>query len=155
MLCCYVSVASENEIAFNMKTNSKLFFSQFFEYFHLNLNSRARNMPPEPNLKTENESKYPLHRAAQQNRIDIVKWLIENGLAQPNTKDKMHNTALHLASEKDSHQVAKFLIKNGADINAKDKAESVPLHFAHSLEVAKCLIDNHTVILWNYYLGTS
>ena len=53
----------------------------------------------------ENESNY-LHIAAQQNRIDIVKWLIENG-ANPNTKDYMHNTALHFASKMGSREVLK------------------------------------------------
>ena len=98
-------------------------------------------MPPEPNLKTENESKYPPHIAAQQNRIDIVKWLIENG-ANPNTKDKMHNTALHFASKTGSQHVLKYLIEYGADLNAKDKEENTPLDYASSLEVANLLVEN-------------
>ena len=55
----------------------------------------------------KNESNY-LHIAAKQNRIDIVKWLIENG-ANPNTQDKNLHTALHFASTKTNPGRTSFL----------------------------------------------
>ena len=95
-----------------------------------------------------------LHKAAQQNRIDIVKWLIENG-ANPNTKDKMHNTALHFASKTGSQQVLKYLIEYGANLNAKDKEENTPLHFAFSPEVAFLLIENGANLSMRNELGVT
>ena len=90
-----------------------------------------------------NYQPYYLQKAAQQNRIDIVKWLSDNR-ANPNSKDKVRKkTALHYASENNSLEIVKFLlIEMGATTNIKDAYENAPLHYASSLEVAKCLIEN-------------
>ena len=86
-----------------------------------------------------------LHKAVEQNRIDIMKWLIDNGVKTDSKKQ--NQTPLHVAVRllKDPLEVVKCLIENGADTNAKDSDGNAPLHFAtgnDSLEVVKCLIEN-------------
>ena len=89
-----------------------------------------------------------LHKAAQQNRIDIVKWLIDNG-AKANSKDRMHKTALHIASENNYPEVVKLLIQDhrnqdGALTDLRDKDGYNSLDYAlinnSSLEVVKWLL---------------
>ena len=62
---------------------------------------------------------------------------------------------LHYAAyaQNDQTNVAKFLIRNGATIDAKDKYENTPLHLAArsgNLGVAKLLIEKSVLALVNY-----
>ena len=58
------------------------------------------------------------------------------------SKDKFGDTALIIATKNNLLEMITFLIKNGADVNAKNNSNSTPLFFAN-LESAKILIDNH------------
>ena len=66
-------------------------------------------------------------------------------------QDGFKRSALHYValSQNDHTNVAKFLISNGAAINAKDKDENTPLHFAAgngNIGIAKLLIENGAII---------
>ena len=39
-------------------------------------------------------------------------------------------------------EIAKFLIENGADVNAIDVCNDTPLHYVENLEIAKLLLEN-------------
>ena len=66
-------------------------------------------------------------------------------------RDGFKRSALHYValSQNDHTNVAKFLIIYGATINAKDKDESTPLHFAArsgNIGIVKLLIENGAII---------
>jgi len=56
-----------------------------------------------------------------------------------------NNTLLHVAAEKDFLEAAKFLIIEGADVEAKDKFHHTPLHLSawkKALKVSTLLVEN-------------
>ena len=95
--------------------------------------------------RTKNQ--YFLHKAVEQNRIEMVKWLIENG-AEVNAKNTKHRTPLHCASNLSLFEVVQYLIENGANVNAKDNGDFTPFHEAtlfttnRSKEILKYLLEN-------------
>ncbi|KAF5649007.1 ankyrin repeat [Fusarium sp. NRRL 52700] len=48
----------------------------------------------------------------------------------PNTRDLLGHTALHLACQASSFPTASLLVTNGADINVRARSASTPLHYA-------------------------
>ena len=59
-------------------------------------------------------------------------------------EDEDGETPLHLVAEEGYEEIAKLLIDNGADINAKDREWDTPLHLAAekgNTELARLLID--------------
>ena len=81
-----------------------------------------------------------LHKAVDQNRIDIIKWLITNGVKIDSKKQ--HQTPLHVASKTGSLEVVKLLIENGAAIDVKDNNKNTPLHYANDIDILKHLIQS-------------
>jgi len=81
----------------------------------------------------------PIHKAARGGNLAAVKAELEKGVDVNALDDRWPNgTPLHSAK---TVEVAEFLIDNGADVNAKDKVESSPLHYANK-DVARVLIAN-------------
>lgn len=89
---------------------------------------------------TDCQHSTPLHVAAMEGHIDIVKYLITKG-ANVNHVSRLGDTALILATscinnnEKDHLKIIKLLVRNGVDINfvpEKDKSffQKPALHFA-------------------------
>jgi ankyrin repeat protein len=70
-----------------------------------------------------------LHRAAEENRADIARALINSG-NDVDTRSDSEATPLFHAAFSNSIQVAKVLIENGADVNALDSGSWSPLLLA-------------------------
>ena len=92
-----------------------------------------------------------LHVIAQENDIEMVKYLVSSQGAIVNAKDCHGWTPLHLAATCNNysthHEVMKFLLQNGADINSRDKLGCQPLHclFKHvtgpSIDTVQLFLD--------------
>lgn len=86
--------------------------------------------------------------AANHNRIDVVKFLLEKGV-NVNASLNFGDTALHQSVVKGHLDVVKVLVEHGADVNLRDhKFESTPVEWADHVgedEVANYLL-HHTPI---------
>ncbi len=83
-----------------------------------------------PGLKAEDTT--PLHAAAEEGRIDVVRELLEVDPASLSKTDKAGNRPLHVAAWNGQATVVTILLDKGADINAKGFDEWTALHFAAS-----------------------
>jgi uncharacterized protein len=88
----------------------------------------------------------PLGLASFFGHTELVKILIDNG-AKPNiaANNQFKVTPLHSACSISNYDIAEILIKNGADVNAKQMQNVTPLHSAaHNgqIRLVKLLIDN-------------
>ena len=73
----------------------------------------------------------PLHYASLCGLDAIVKFLVIDRSEDVDSRGfDDGSTALHLASRKGYVELARFLLDNGADANARDKRKSTPLHAA-------------------------
>ena len=85
----------------------------------------------------------PIMAAAKDNKLEIAKELIKDGI-DVNKKYELERTPLMIAAIYNSVEVAKLLIENGADLDAKDIDGLTPICFAamyQSNEVARLLCD--------------
>ena len=71
----------------------------------------------------------PLHIAAGNGHLDMVKFFISKGM-YVNVRDADKDTPLHAAAIHGHMDVAQFLITEGADVNAKNDNDATPLHYA-------------------------
>ncbi len=81
----------------------------------------ARNL----SIKME-DGQTPLHQAAFNNHIGIVKYLLSNG-ASTTAQDISGATPLHGAVRYGNIDIARLLIENGASVNAKDSLGKTPV----------------------------
>jgi hypothetical protein len=56
-----------------------------------------------------------IHQAAHGGRLKRIKWLVESGGVDPDSRNKYGMTPLHLAAVKNRVKVCKYLIEAGAD----------------------------------------
>uniref|UniRef100_A0A182P386 Ankyrin repeat protein n=1 Tax=Anopheles epiroticus TaxID=199890 RepID=A0A182P386_9DIPT len=61
---------------------------------------------------------------------DIVQLLIARGVKHVNHRDEFCQTALHLCVERDEYEMARALIRYGAQINARNRSGMTALHLA-------------------------
>jgi len=73
-----------------------------------------------------------LYIAAEEGRFDVVQHLVDSQTCQVKAKDQYNNTPLHAAaaSHNDNVEVVKFLVSNGADVNASGRNRQTPLDVA-------------------------
>ncbi|KAF8459969.1 hypothetical protein DFH94DRAFT_849315, partial [Russula ochroleuca] len=89
----------------------------------------------------------PLHSAASSGDLEVVQKLIQYG-ADISAKDLEECTPLYIASQGRSLKngfVSRLLLERGADVNARAKNGSTPLHQAFifgALEVARVLLEH-------------
>ena len=91
----------------------------------------------------ESETEPPLFQAIENENIKNLKKTITDGasLAVP----YQGALALNLAIEKGNKEIIEILLKNGANINAKDDAKITPLHeavYSKAIEIVRILIQN-------------
>jgi len=99
-----------------------------------------------------------LHRADEENRVDIARPLIARGDDVDAVVTEAFDTHLHRAAWDNSVDMARLLIDIGANIEAKDIAGGTPLHYSawnNSLDVARLLIENKAEIDASAYGHTS
>eukprot|EP01124_Arcella_intermedia_P023435 TRINITY_DN3726_c0_g1_i4.p1 TRINITY_DN3726_c0_g1~~TRINITY_DN3726_c0_g1_i4.p1 ORF type:complete len:910 (+),score=261.73 TRINITY_DN3726_c0_g1_i4:1-2730(+) len=93
-----------------------------------NLNINAR----------DNLQKTFLHCAAENNKLHIVEWLIQQQ-ADINVQDQFSTTPLHLAAKVDSDQIIKCLFSHFANPSLPDSHNNTPEMLAHT---TKYLFEN-------------
>ncbi|XP_077297906.1 uncharacterized protein LOC143919454 [Arctopsyche grandis] len=77
-----------------------------------------------------NNGKSLLHIAVIGANISAAIFFLERGI-EPNIIDVNHRTPLHWAVlTNELEEISKLLIRNGADLNAADKFDCTPLHYA-------------------------
>ena len=69
----------------------------------------------------------PLHHAAADGRVEIVRFLLEHG-SRADALDRGNETPLHAAAENGRPQAARLLLDAGANANARDSARYTALH---------------------------
>ena len=85
----------------------------------------------------------PLHGAAQNGSLELVKLLVSKG-AKVNAVDKYFSRPLAKAVQADNLEIAKFLLEHGADktINHSDTEFQTAIFKAQSAKMAQLLIAN-------------
>uniref|UniRef100_A0A182KAA0 Ankyrin repeat protein n=1 Tax=Anopheles christyi TaxID=43041 RepID=A0A182KAA0_9DIPT len=76
---------------------------------------------------------------------DIVQLLIARRVKHVNHRDEFCQTALHLCVERDEYEMARDLIRYGAQINAKNRSGMTPLHLAvqrDNVRLVQLLLDH-------------
>jgi ankyrin repeat protein len=86
----------------------------------------------------------PLHLAARQGHLDIVRILLDRAGANTNARDWLNCTPLHGAASEGHLEIVRILLdRAGSDANARDKYNSTPLHLAAEqghLEIVQILL---------------
>lgn len=119
-----------------------LFYSQLTTVQRL-LSERATH------VNTRDEDKYtPLHRAAYNGHLDVVRELIAHG-ADVHAVTVDGWTPLHSACKWNNARVASFLLQHDADVNAQTKGLLTPLHLAAGNRDSK---DTLELLLMNRYI---
>lgn len=87
------------------------------------------------NARDTGNGNYPLHIAAQNGHMDLVKLLLERK-ADINAQNNKLNTPLHMSLSYDYIEVSEYLISNGADGNIEN-ASGIPAR--KGIDGDKCL----------------
>ncbi|XP_049998080.1 transient receptor potential cation channel subfamily A member 1 [Alexandromys fortis] len=81
--------------------------------------------------KFEDENISPLHHAAAEGQIELMKMIIHGSSCEVlNIMDSCGNTPLHWAAEKNQVESVKFLLSHGANPNLRNSTMMAPLHIA-------------------------
>jgi len=100
--------------------------------------TNAEVVPPDVNAPIANDGSTALHEAAQFNRLDEVKLLLEKGAAI-NAANNVGITPLHLAALAGHTDMVALLLAHKADVKAKDVFGLTPLHCAAQYGHAKTI----------------
>lgn len=103
--------------------------------------------------------KFILHWAVKNGCIQLVRLLLEHDFDVNQTSDfqstAKNSTALHFAVMYSKLEITQILLKNGAEINFKNKNGNTPLHFAveqPDVDIVKLLLDyNAGINIVNMY----
>lgn len=75
---------------------------------------------------TDADGRTALINAVIENKLDFIKWLLDNG-ADLNHQDRIGYAALHFAGQEKLVDVARLLLKQGANPNVQDIHSNTPL----------------------------
>lgn len=89
---------------------------------------------------TDPDGYTPLHRAAQSNREEMLKYLIENG-ANLNARTIDGWQAIHSAAQWGHAAILRILVSAGVDINSRTNGGNTPFHLAVTRPTNKLLIE--------------
>src|SRR4051812_36726721 len=78
----------------------------------------------------DNTGRTPLHTAAYYGNVKMVRLLVERFDASTSAKDDDGKTPLAIAVSYKQHDVTKWLVSIGANVNISDKQEWTSLHDA-------------------------
>ncbi|XP_012144276.1 uncharacterized protein LOC100882592 isoform X1 [Megachile rotundata] len=85
----------------------------------------------------------PLHSAVKNNHIDVVKILLQKDVGVNEIMGGF--TLLHIAAESGHLEIVNYLLSIGANINARNDRDAIPLHLAAlngHLEIVNTLVSN-------------
>jgi hypothetical protein len=116
----------------------------------MNLSKVTRNcihlQPLMMNVKLRRRGMTQLHHCAENGLTSSVKRLLSIRNINVNVKDDWNGwTPLHWAALKGHIEIARLLLQNGAEVNAKDYDGRTPLHFAASqgkVDILHLLVEN-------------
>jgi len=94
------------------------------------------------NVKLESDSCVPLRYAYLYGHLDLMEYLLNNGLRNIGTSN--NDSLLHLAIKVDDIDTVTFLINENMDVNEQNKYGETPLHVAANkihVELIKILVD--------------
>jgi len=80
--------------------------------------------------------------AVRNGDIAKVKDLVEKDLQLVKVRNARQSTLLHVAADVNNGQIVSYLLEKGADPNAKGNNDWTPLLYAKSIEIAKLLVKN-------------
>jgi ankyrin repeat protein len=100
----------------------------------------VKNETLKANLQDQYNLTLALFQAVQNNSLPEIKQILDrlppnqvsiivNSRTNPESSGQ-GETPLHIAVKNGNREIVKFLLDNGADVNAGDKYEATPLHFA-------------------------
>lgn len=87
--------------------------------------------------------------ASKKGNLNRVQKLVTSDNMNCRDSQGRNSTPLHLAAGYNNLEVAEYLLKHGADVNAQDKGGLIPLHNASSyghLDIAALLIKYNTIV---------
>ena len=118
-------VNSSDDIAFHM-------FEEATGYGNLNVMSCLVENGADVNVRSKSCQRTPLMSASEFDELDAVKFLVEHG-ARVDLQDRRGETCLHHAASQGSvasHELLRYLLDRGADINALTNDKDTPLILA-------------------------
>ncbi|CAN0290985.1 unnamed protein product, partial [Ectocarpus fasciculatus] len=71
-----------------------------------------------------------LHKAASQNNVPMIDFLVLKAKADVDARDDQGRTPLHTAALRDAPKAMATLVQHGADTGARDKDDRTPLYLA-------------------------
>ena len=85
----------------------------------------------EGNTNQNAEGQTVLHIAAQNNRMKIIQWLLDNSFFKVDCIDIFGNTSLHKSCCAGHEEIAKYLVeKAAADVSCRNRSQKTALHYS-------------------------
>lgn len=83
-----------------------------------------------------------IHRAVERNDLKAIQALIAKDPQVVGARDSTQRTPLHLAAQYGNLELVTYLLAHGADVKARAENEFTPLHVTDDPEIARLLIKN-------------
>ncbi|PIQ24527.1 hypothetical protein COW64_18560 [bacterium (Candidatus Blackallbacteria) CG18_big_fil_WC_8_21_14_2_50_49_26] len=134
------------------KRGESVLFSQNLEKIRYFLNI-------DPKIPFQNKlGSTPLHIAAENGRLDLLKFWIEEQKKSTEVSDNSGQTPLHVAVKAKHLHIVKFLLSAGAKVNAITRAQASPLFlsiYAQDIQIATELLKNQADASFHDAYGVS